>query len=147
MFDAEPGIKERSINRNKYTSMIKESSKTAQRDLQDLVKKGIIVPLPERGRSTRYTLKLQEFTQAVTRVELVAIAKEFPDKYNVSAAIEYLSYEGTIKKITDRLLVQQIAKNHLIVHRRDQLANKILVRMFVLTIELTYINHLYCTIR
>jgi Fic family protein len=69
MFDAEPGIKERSINRNKYTSMIKESSKTAQRDLQDLVKKGIIVPLPERGRSTRYTLKLQEFTQAVTRVE------------------------------------------------------------------------------
>jgi len=97
MFDAEPGIKERSINRNKYTSMIKESSKTAQRDLQYLVKKGIIVPLPERGRSTRYTLKLQEFTQAVTRVELV--------------------------EITDRLLVQQIAKNHLIVHRRDQLAN------------------------
>jgi len=122
MFDAEPSVKERSINRNKYTSMIKESTKTAQRDLQDLVKKKIIVALPERGRSTRYTLKLNEFTQAITRVELVEIAKEFPEKYNVSAAIEYLSYQGTIKKITNRLIVQQIAKNHLIVHRKDQLA-------------------------
>ncbi len=102
--------------------MIKESTKTAQRDLQDLVKKGIITPLPERGRSTRYTLKLKEFTQAITRVELVEIAKEFPKNYNVSAAIEYLSYKGTIKKITERLIVQQIAKNHLIVHRKDQLA-------------------------
>jgi Fic family protein len=122
MFDAELGVKERSINRNKYTSMIKQSSKTAQRDLQDMLKKGIIIALPERGRSTRYTLKLNEFTQAITRVELVEIAKQFSEKYNVSAAIEYLSYEGIIKKITDRLIVQSVAKNHLIVHRKDQLA-------------------------
>jgi len=123
MFDAELSVKERSINRNKYTSMITESAKTAQRDLQDLANKGIIVPLPGRGRSTRYTLKLNELTQAITRVELAKMAQVFPDKFNVSAAIEYLSYEGTIVKITDRLLVQQIAKNHLVVHRKDQFAH------------------------
>ncbi len=123
LFDAEPSIKERSVNRNKYTSMITESAKTAQRDLQYMVKKGIIVSLPGRGRSTRYTLKLNDLTQAITRVELAEVAAEFSDKFNVSAAIEYLSYKGTIEKITDRLVIQKVAKNHLVVHRKDQLAH------------------------
>jgi len=79
--------------------------------------------LPGRGRSTRYTLKLNELTQAITRVELAEVTAEFPDKFNVSAAIEYLSYKGTIEKITDRLVIQQVAKNNLVVHRKDQLAH------------------------
>ncbi|RKZ39872.1 MAG: hypothetical protein DRQ49_01160 [Gammaproteobacteria bacterium] len=42
-------------------------------------------------------------------------------------------------KITDRLVIQQIAKNHLVVHRKEQLAN-----LENMDDQIVYIDYLNC---
>lgn len=125
MFDVEPGIRERSINRNKYVSIVHTSPKTAQRDIKDLLDKGALVPLPGGGRSTRYALDLNGLTQAITRADIALMATQFPANTQITAALEYLPYRGEIVKQSDRFIVQRKAKNHLIMHRRSQLDGEI----------------------
>ena len=45
------------ITTRKYEAITKCSNRTASRDLSDLVAKGVIIPLPGGGRTTRYELK------------------------------------------------------------------------------------------
>jgi Fic family protein len=44
------------ITTRKYEAITKCPNRTASRDLSDLVAKGIIIPLPGGGRTTRYEL-------------------------------------------------------------------------------------------
>jgi Fic family protein len=48
------------ITTRKYESITKCPNRTASRDLSDLVAKGIIIPLPGGGRTTRYELTIVE---------------------------------------------------------------------------------------
>jgi len=48
------------ITTKKYEAITKCPNRTASRDLSDLVAKGIITPLPGRGRTTRYALTVVE---------------------------------------------------------------------------------------
>lgn len=50
------------ITTRKYEAITKCPNRTASRDLSDLVAKGIIVPLPGGGRTTRYELTAVEPT-------------------------------------------------------------------------------------
>lgn len=45
------------ITTRKHEAITRCSNRTANRDLADLVAKGIIIPLPGCGRTTRYELK------------------------------------------------------------------------------------------
>lgn len=57
MLEPGPEAFEGGMNARKYVSIAKTSKATATRDLQDLVKKAVLVPVGA-GRSTRYELKL-----------------------------------------------------------------------------------------
>ncbi len=46
--------------KKKYAAITKCPNRTASRDLSDLVAKGIIIPLPGNGRTTRYELTVVE---------------------------------------------------------------------------------------
>ena len=48
------------ITTQKYEAITKCPNRTASRDLSDLVSKGVIVPLPGGGRTTRYELSVSE---------------------------------------------------------------------------------------
>ncbi|PVV23622.1 MAG: hypothetical protein B6D74_07450 [gamma proteobacterium symbiont of Ctena orbiculata] len=48
------------ITTRKYAAITKCPNRTASRDLSDLVAKGIIIPLPGGGRTTRYELNVAE---------------------------------------------------------------------------------------
>jgi len=48
------------ITTKKYEALTKCPNRTASRDLSDLVAKGIIIPLPGGGRTTRYELMIVE---------------------------------------------------------------------------------------
>jgi len=48
------------ITTKKYEAITKCPNRTASRDLSDLAAKGIIIPLPGGGRTTRYELKVIE---------------------------------------------------------------------------------------
>ena len=50
------------ITTRKYEAITRCPNRTASRDLSDLVAKGIIVPLPGGGRTTRYELTAVEPT-------------------------------------------------------------------------------------
>jgi Fic family protein len=50
------------ITTKKYEAITKCPNRTASRDLSDLAAKGIIMPLPGGGRTTRYELKVTEPT-------------------------------------------------------------------------------------
>lgn len=52
------------ITTKKYESITKCPNRTASRDLSDLVAKGIIIPLPGGGRTTRYELTIVEPAQS-----------------------------------------------------------------------------------
>jgi len=52
------------ITTRKYEAITKCPNRTASRDLSDLVAKGIIIPLPGGGRTTRYELTLVEPAQS-----------------------------------------------------------------------------------
>ena len=51
------------ITTRKYEAITKCPNRTASRDLSDLVAKGIIIPLPGGGRTTRYELTIVEPAQ------------------------------------------------------------------------------------
>ncbi|PLW81240.1 hypothetical protein CWI75_16540 [Kineobactrum sediminis] len=51
------------ITTRKYEAITKCPNRTASRDLSDLVTKGIIIPLPGGGRTTRYELTIVEPTR------------------------------------------------------------------------------------
>ncbi len=51
------------ISTNKYESITRCPNRTASRDLADLVAKGVIVPLPGGGRTTRYELAVVKSTR------------------------------------------------------------------------------------
>ncbi len=46
------------ITTRKYEAITKSPNRTASRDLSDLIAKGIIIPLPGGGRTTRYKLTI-----------------------------------------------------------------------------------------
>ena len=48
------------ISTKKYEAITRCPNRTASRDLSDLVEKGVITPLPGRGRTTRYELTVVE---------------------------------------------------------------------------------------
>ncbi|TVO71202.1 MAG: hypothetical protein FHK78_17125 [Sedimenticola selenatireducens] len=48
------------ITTRKYEAITKCPNRTASRDLSDLIAKGIIIPLPDGGRTTRYELTMVE---------------------------------------------------------------------------------------
>ena len=48
------------ITTKKYEAVTRCPNRTASRDLSDLVAKGIIIPLPGGGRTTRYELTVVE---------------------------------------------------------------------------------------
>tara|TARA_B110000503_G_scaffold34861_1_gene56850 strand:- start:1424 stop:2569 length:1146 start_codon:yes stop_codon:yes gene_type:complete len=52
------------ITTRKYETITKCPNRTASRDLSDLVAKGIIIPLPGGGRTTRYELTIVEPAQS-----------------------------------------------------------------------------------
>lgn len=52
------------ITTKKYEAITKCPNRTASRDLSDLVAKGILIPLPGGGRTTRYELAIAEPTQS-----------------------------------------------------------------------------------
>lgn len=52
------------ITTKKYETIAKCPNRTASRDLSDLVAKGIIIPLPGGGRTTRYELTIVEPAQS-----------------------------------------------------------------------------------
>ncbi|MES9991866.1 MAG: Fic family protein [Candidatus Thiodiazotropha sp.] len=52
------------ITTRKYESITKCPNRTASRDLSDLVAKGILIPLPGGGRTTRYELAIAEPAQS-----------------------------------------------------------------------------------
>jgi Fic family protein len=52
------------ITTKKYEAITKCPNRTASRDLSDLVAKGIIIPLPGGGRTTRYELTIVEPAQS-----------------------------------------------------------------------------------
>ena len=52
------------ITTKKYESITKCPNRTASRDLSDLVAKGVIIPLPGGGRTTRYELTIIEPPQS-----------------------------------------------------------------------------------
>jgi Fic family protein len=52
------------ITTRKYEAITKCPNRTASRDLSDLVAKGIIIPLPGGGRTTRYELTIVEPAQS-----------------------------------------------------------------------------------
>jgi len=56
LLDAGPGGFEGGLTNRKYVGMTKATRATAQRDLADLVAKGILTPRPEGGRSASYDL-------------------------------------------------------------------------------------------
>jgi len=57
MLTAGPGGFEGGLSRRKYVAMTRTSPATAQRELADLVQKGVLVALPGGGRSTAYALR------------------------------------------------------------------------------------------
>ena len=62
LLDAGPGGFEGGLTNRKYASMAHVSRATAQRELADLVQKGILRPNPGGGRSTSYDLCWGEFS-------------------------------------------------------------------------------------
>ena len=58
MLEECPAGFEGGINARKYGSLTKISKATATRDLQDMLQKGVILPMAAGGRSTRYELNL-----------------------------------------------------------------------------------------
>jgi Fic family protein len=56
MLEAGPGGFEGGLSTRKYASLTKTSRATAQREIADLVAKGVLVRLPGGGRSTSYAL-------------------------------------------------------------------------------------------
>ena len=52
------------ITTRKYEAITRCPNRTASRDLSDLVAKGIIIPLPGGGRTTRYELTIVELAQS-----------------------------------------------------------------------------------
>ncbi|MBW2614514.1 MAG: Fic family protein, partial [Deltaproteobacteria bacterium] len=62
LLDAGPGGFEGGLTNRKYAGMTHVSRATAQRELADLVKKGVIRPNPGGGRSTSYDLCWDEFS-------------------------------------------------------------------------------------
>ena len=62
LLDAGPGGFEGGLTNRKYAGMTHVSRATAQRELADLVQKGILRPNPGGGRSTSYDLCWDEFS-------------------------------------------------------------------------------------
>ncbi len=62
LLDVGPGGFEGGLTNRKYAGMTHVSRATAQRELADLVKKGVIRPNPGGGRSTSYDLCWDEFS-------------------------------------------------------------------------------------
>jgi Fic family protein len=62
LLDAGPGGFEGGLTNRKYAGMTHVSRATAQRELSDLVQKGILRPNPGGGRSTSYDLCWDEFS-------------------------------------------------------------------------------------
>ena len=62
LLDAGPGGFEGGLTNRKYAGMTHASRATAQRELADLVQKGILRPNPGGGRSTSYDLCWDEFS-------------------------------------------------------------------------------------
>jgi len=56
LLDAGPGGFEGGITTRKYVALTRTSRATAQREIADLVSKGLLVPLPGRGRSSAYEI-------------------------------------------------------------------------------------------
>ena len=56
LLDAGPGSFEGGITTRKYVALTRTSRATAQRELADLVSKGLLVPLPGGGRSSAYEI-------------------------------------------------------------------------------------------
>jgi Fic family protein len=63
LLDAGPGGFEGGLTNRKYAGMTHVSRATAQRELADLVQKGILRPNPGGGRSTSYDLCWDEFLE------------------------------------------------------------------------------------
>jgi Fic family protein len=57
LLDAGPGGFEGGLTTRKYVGMTRTSRATAQREIADLVLKGVIVKRPGGGRSTSYKLQ------------------------------------------------------------------------------------------
>jgi Fic family protein len=62
LLDAGPGGFEGGLTNRKYSGMTHASRATAQRELADLVQKGVLCPNPGGGRSTSYDLCWDEFS-------------------------------------------------------------------------------------
>jgi Fic family protein len=62
LLDAGPGSFEGGLTNRKYAGMTHVSRATAQRELADLVQKGVLRPNPGGGRSTSYDLCWDEFS-------------------------------------------------------------------------------------
>jgi Fic family protein len=62
LLDAVPGGFEGGLTNRKYAGMTHVSRATAQRELADLVQKGVLRPNPGGGRSTSYDLCWDEFS-------------------------------------------------------------------------------------
>lgn len=78
MFDVEPGVDTRFVNRSKYVNIAQISPKTAQRDIKDLLYKSALLPLSGGGRSTRYALNMEGLTDTITQI---GDAKVQPHQY------------------------------------------------------------------
>jgi Fic family protein len=65
LLDAGPGGFEGGLTNRKYAGMTHVSRATAQRELADLVQKGVLRPNPGGGRSTSYDLCWDEFSGCV----------------------------------------------------------------------------------
>ena len=63
LLDAGPGDFEGGLTNRKYAGMAHVSRATAQRELADLVQKGVLRPNPGGGRSTSYDLCWDEFSE------------------------------------------------------------------------------------
>jgi Fic family protein len=65
LLDAGPGGFEGGLTNRKYAGMTHVSRATAQRELADLVQKGVLRPNPGGGRSTSYDLCWDEFSKGI----------------------------------------------------------------------------------
>lgn len=67
LLDAGPGGFEGGLKNNKYMGIAHTSRATAQRELADLVKKGILIKKPGGGRSANYDLDWEQWSSAQKR--------------------------------------------------------------------------------
>jgi len=67
MLDAGPGGFEGGLTQRKYAAMTGASSATAWRDIEDILKKGMITQGEGRGRATHYNLAIEGWDWSTTR--------------------------------------------------------------------------------